>query len=73
MKLTGVFVASQATTINEKLEWSGEAWLTDVSPSSGSVTGATHAEGEWSSLAEKIKAVENGATQKVDNADFYTW
>lgn len=72
MNLTGVFVASQATTINEKLEWSGEAWLTDVSPSSGSVTGATHAEGEWSSLAEKIKAVENGATQKVDNADFYT-
>ena len=28
MKLTGVFVEGQSTTINDKLAWSGDAWLT---------------------------------------------
>ena len=72
MKLTGVFVEGQSTTINDKLAWSGDAWLTDVKPSSEEVTHATHAEEPWSSLDAKIKAEANSGTQIVANADFYT-
>ncbi len=72
MKLTGVFVEGQATTINDKLAWTGNAWLTDVAPSSATVTHATFADGAWADVTGKIAAVEDGETQKVDGADFYT-
>lgn len=72
MKLTGVFVEGQATTINDKLAWTGNAWLTDVAPSSATVTRATFADGAWADVTGKIAAVEDGETQKVDGADFYT-
>lgn len=52
--------------------WSGDAWLTDVKPSSEEVTHATHAEEPWSSLDAKIKAEASNGTQIVANADFYT-
>lgn len=72
MNLTGVFVEGQATTFNDKLEWSGDAWLADAAPSSESVDRATHADGEWETMPEKIKVVTNDGTYKVDGADFYT-
>lgn len=72
MKLTGVFVEGQATTFNDKLEWSGDAWLADAAPSSESVDRATHAEEAWENVTGKIASVADGETQKVDGADFYT-
>ena len=73
MKLTGVFVEGQSTTINQDLAWSGDAWLADVAPASASVTRATLANGAWNEVTGKINAVEdNGTTVKVDGADFYT-
>ena len=61
-----------ATTFNDKLEWSGDAWLADAAPSSESVDRATHAEEAWENVTGKIASVADGETQKVDGADFYT-
>lgn len=72
MKLTGVFVGSQTNVINDKLAWSGDAWLTDVAPSSATVTRATFADGAWADVTGKIAAVETDGTQVVAGADFYT-
>ena len=71
MKLTGIFVEGQNSTINDKFVWSNPTWLLDTPHIATTATRNTDA---WADNAAKIKTetVETGTGVKVDNADFYT-
>ena len=71
MKLTGIFVEGQNSTINDKFVWSNPTWLLDTPHTATTATRNTDA---WEDNAAKIKTetVETGTGVKVDNADFYT-
>lgn len=71
MKLTGIFVEGQNSTINEKFVWSSPTWLLDTPHTA---TKATRNMDAWADNAAKIKTetVTTGTGVKVDNADFYT-
>ena len=71
MKLTGIFVEGQNSTINDKFVWSNPTWLLDTPHTATTATRNTDA---WENNAAKIKTetVETGTGVKVDNADFYT-
>lgn len=71
MKLTGIFVEGQNSTINDKLEWSKPTWLLDT-PVDG-VEIATRNDEAWEGNVSKIKTEEvEGTGVKVYGADFYT-
>lgn len=71
MKLTGIFVEGQNSTINDKFVWSNPTWLLDV-PVASAVK-ATRNEDEWKDNPNHIKTESaDGTGVKVDGADFYT-
>lgn len=71
MKLTGIFVEGQNSTINDKFVWSNPTWLLDTPIAA--VTKATRNQDAWEANTAKIKTeTVDGTGVKVDNADFYT-
>lgn len=71
MKLTGIFVEGQNSTINDKFVWSNPTWLLDVPVAN--VEKATRNQEEWENNPNHIKTeMAAGTGVKVDGADFYT-
>lgn len=71
MKLTGIFVEGQNSTINDKFVWSKPTWLLDTPVAN--VVKATRNQDAWENNAAHIKTeTDAGTGVKVDGADFYT-